>query len=45
MNVIVYLSGGDVRDKFDLIGTDVVLVAIYKLKGRNHIIITDNFFT
>jgi hypothetical protein len=44
-NAIVYLGAGDVRAENELLGTNVVLMAVRGLEGRGHVIITDNFFT
>jgi hypothetical protein len=44
-NLIIYLGTGDARDEAELVGADVVLVALRGLEHRGHVVITDNFFS
>jgi hypothetical protein len=44
-NLIVYLRADDVREEAELVGSDIVLVALRGLERRGHVVITDNFFT
>lgn len=44
-NVIVYLGAGDAREESEQVGAYVMLVAVRRLEGKGHVVITDNFFT
>jgi hypothetical protein len=43
-NVIVYLGPGDAREENELVGADAILVAVRRMEGRIHVIVTDNYY-
>jgi hypothetical protein len=44
-NLIVYLGAGNAQEEAELVGSDAVLVALHGFEHRDHVIITDNFFS
>lgn len=44
-NIIVYLGVGNKKWESDSVSEDAVLTTIWGLEGRDHVIVTDNYFT